>query len=313
MARTDGTIIGCGRAGCSDIYNAADEATALGEIRSAVSDALDAASVTAADLRAGAFSLAGADWPEDIELLENAVREFGFGQQTLVVNDAIGALRAGTPDGVGVGVTCGTGIAIGALNAEGKIWYSGHWPVAAGGAELGWRALRAVYAAHLGVARDTALTEGILKYFGLESVEAVLHRTTARGTNWGAQQQAKLAPILLDKAALDDDVALGIAVQAATRHADAALIAASAVGLRDRAFRLVLNGGVLRHPSGLLEQLICERVAELAPAAEMVHDPPEPVVGAVLLALDLAEHKSNGSVLDRLLETLPGRELFATS
>ena len=313
VASADGSVVGAGRAGCSDIYNAEDEATALGAIRSAVNDALDAASASAADLTVGAFSLAGADWSEDIELLESAVQGFGFGNQTLVVNDAIGALRAGTPDGVGVGVACGTGIAIGARNAEGKIWYSGHWPVAAGGAELGWQALRAVYGAELGLARDTSLTEGILEFFEAESVEAVLHGTTARGTTWNAQRQAKLAPVLLDKAALGDDVALEIAVQAAARHADAALAAANAVGLRDRPFRLVLNGGVLRHPSGLLERAIRERVQEMAPAVETVHDPPEPVVGAVLLALDLAHGKSGALALERLLATLPGQELFATS
>ncbi|HZG66384.1 MAG TPA: BadF/BadG/BcrA/BcrD ATPase family protein, partial [Herpetosiphonaceae bacterium] len=313
VARADGTIVGGGRAGCSDIYNAKDEETALGELTSAVAVALDAASASASDLRASAFSLAGADWPEDIEFLNTAVREFGFGRQTLVVNDAIGALRAGTPDGVGVGVTCGTGIAIGALNAEGKIWYSGHWPVAAGGAEMGWQALSAVYAAHLGLGRPTALTEGVLEFFGAESVEAVLHKTTHRGANWGAQQRARLARILLDKAGLNDDVALEITGQVAARHADAALAAAGAVGLRQCHFRLVLNGGVLRHPSGLLEHLICERVAELAPAVELVHDPPESVVGAVLLAFDLAGCSRDRSRLDRLLATLPGRELFATS
>ena len=221
VAKPDGTIAGCGRAGCSDIYNAKDEATALGEIRSAVCKALDAASATTSDVCAGAFSLAGADWPEDIELLARAVQEFGFGQRTLVVNDAIGALRAGTPDGVGVGVACGTGVAIGALNGEGKSWYSGHWPIAVGGAELGWQALRAMFAAHLGLARDTVLTEGILEFFRADSVEAVLHRTTARGMSWGAQQQARLARVLLDKAARVDDVATEITLQAAKRNADA--------------------------------------------------------------------------------------------
>jgi N-acetylglucosamine kinase-like BadF-type ATPase len=313
VAKTDGTIVGCGRAGCSDIYNARDEETALGELRSAVTDALEAASASACDLRASAFSVAGADWVEDIELLDTAVREFGFGQRILVVNDAIGALRAGTMDGIGVGVTCGTGIAIGALNAEGKVWYSGHWPVAAGGAELGWQALRAVYAAHLGLARATALREGVLEFFGAESVEAVLHRTTARGAKWGAQQQARLARVLLDKAVLHDDVALEIIVQAAANHAEAALAAADAVGLRHRPFRLVLSGGVLRHRSGLLKRLIRERVAQLAPAVEVVDDPPEPVVGAALLALDLASCPSAQYRMDRLVATLPGRELFATS
>jgi N-acetylglucosamine kinase-like BadF-type ATPase len=312
VASRDGTVLGAGRAGRSDIYNAEDEAVAIDAMRSAVDDALAAASVPREAIVAGGFSLAGADWPEDIELLEKAVRRLGFGQQIEVVNDAIGALRAGTPDGIGVGIACGTGIAIGARNAEGKIWYSGHWPVAAGGAELGWEALRAVYAAELGLAPETSLTQGILEHFEVDKVEEVLHKTTARGNTWSAPKQARLAPLLLDHAHAGDAVACEIVTAAAGRHAAAALAAADAVGLRDEPFRLVLNGGVLRHSSRLLETLIRSRVEELASAVETVHDPPEPVIGSVLLALDLTEYEDSAAVVERLVETLPGPELFKT-
>jgi N-acetylglucosamine kinase-like BadF-type ATPase len=209
-----------------------------------------------------------------------------------------------------VGVALGTGIAIGARNADGKIWYSGHWPVAAGGAELGWRALRAVYAAELALAPATRLTEAMLAHFEVESVEEVLHRTTARGTNWSQQKQARLAPVLLDTASRGDDVAREIVLEAAARHADAALVAAEAVGLRQCPFRLVLNGGVLRHPSRLLEEAIRSRMEEMAPAVETVHDPPEPVIGAVLLAMDLTAAKDDAAVVERLVATLPEVDLF---
>lgn len=312
VAKPDGTIVGAGRAGCADIYNAEDEAAAIDAIRSAVAAALEAAGAACEEVLAGAFSLAGADWPEDIDLLENAVQRLGYGRKTQVVNDAIGALRAGTPDGIGVGVTCGTGIAIGARNAEGKIWYSGHWPVAAGGAELGCEALRAVYAAELGLAPETSLTEAMLEHFKATSVEDVLHSTTARGAVWEAQQQARLAPVLLDTAARGDEIATEIVLEAAARHAEAALAAAAAVGLRQSPFRLVLNGGVLRHPSRLLEGAIRSRIEEVAPAVETVRDPPEPVIGAVLLAMDLTDKLDGPAVLERLAATLPGPDLFKT-
>ena len=90
------------------------------------------------------------------------------------------------------------------------------------------------------------------------------------------------------------------------------ILLAGAVGLRGQPFRLVLNGGVLRHPSRLLEHLIRSRVEELAPDVETVHDPPEPVIGAALLALDLAEHETGPAVVQRLVESLPGPELFKT-
>lgn len=121
VARGDGVILGTGRAGCSDIYGATSPAAAIVEIERAVNAALTEARILPSELSAGAFSLAGADWPEDFRLLEDALRARGYGRRIRVVNDAIGALRADSPDGAGVVVSCGTGAAIGARGTDGRI------------------------------------------------------------------------------------------------------------------------------------------------------------------------------------------------
>jgi N-acetylglucosamine kinase-like BadF-type ATPase len=312
VATRAGKVRGAGRADGSDIYNAESEKAALAEVRRAVEAALGQAGATPADLAASTFSLAGADWPEDITLLCEAIGQFGFVREYRVVNDAIGALRAGTPDGVGVVVTCGTGIAIGAQNAQGEVWYSGHWPVAYGGFELGNAALRAVYEAELGLGPQTSLTGAVIAFFAVETVSDVLHRCTARQSGWCFRMVAKLAPILLDEAAKGDAVACDIVHRAGQRNADMAITAARALDLHAAPFRLVLSGGVLRHPSGLLRKAISARIAEATPFAETVPDPPEPVVGAVLLAIDLLGDLAPQSARDRLFATLPGPELFET-
>ena len=260
VATSEGEVLGTGRAGASDMYNAVSEAAAVNEVRVAVTRALESAGVDASDLAIGAFSMAGADWPEDFIFLNDTFRGFGFGRVTHVVNDAIGALRAGTPDGVGVAVVLGTGIAIGARNAQGDIWYTGHWPVATGGAELGNRGLQAVYEGHLGLGPATALEEGVLAFFGVPTAEDVLHRCTMRGFTRSQCDQARLAPIVLDYAAQGDEVALTIVREAGARNARVALFAARTLGLDQSPFRLVLAGGVLRHPSGLLRRAIRDSV-----------------------------------------------------
>jgi N-acetylglucosamine kinase-like BadF-type ATPase len=312
VATAEGTVLGAGRAGPSDMYNAVSEAAALSEVRTAVTRALDKAGVDASELATGAFSMAGADWPEDFIFLNDTFRGFGFGRVTHVVNDAIGALRAGTPDGVGVAVVLGTGIAIGARNAQGDIWYTGHWPVATGGAELGNRGLQAVYAGHLGLGPATSLEEGVLAFFGVPTVEDALHRCTARGFRRSQCDQARLAPVVLDYAARGDEVALVIVREAGEQNARVALFAARTLGLDQAPFRLVLAGGVLRHPSGLLRRTIRDYVKAEVPGILVVDDPPEPVVGAVLLAMDVGEMPSGAAVRERVVETLPGRELFET-
>jgi N-acetylglucosamine kinase-like BadF-type ATPase len=312
VAAPDGTILGAGRSGRSDIYNTPCEHDAVLEVRQAILAATKAAGVSTADIMSSVFSMAGADWPEDVSFLTNEFQELALGKSILVVNDAIGALRAGTPDGVGISITVGTGIAIGARNSDGRTWYSGAWPIAYGGVELGERALRAVFDADLGLGPPTALTDNVIAFFDAVSVEEVLHRSTARGTDRHWLQQARMAPLLLDAAAQGDEVACAIITEAAIRDADVALIAARAVGLDRAPVRCVLSGGVIRHSSGLFEQIIQSQIEAAIPGVEVLHDPPEPVVGAVLLAAEHAGLGAGEAMRQRLRETMPGASLFAT-
>jgi N-acetylglucosamine kinase-like BadF-type ATPase len=121
VAGPDGAVLGAGRGGPGDIYGAAGEAAALAEIERAIEAALRDAGVDPAAIDAAGFSMAGADWPEDFALLEAAMAERGYGRRRTIVNDAIGALWAAIPDGVGLVIACGTGAAIGARGAAGRI------------------------------------------------------------------------------------------------------------------------------------------------------------------------------------------------
>ncbi|HEU0114183.1 MAG TPA: hypothetical protein VFQ80_05885, partial [Thermomicrobiales bacterium] len=77
VAGPDGGVVGAGRGGPGDIYGALGETAALAEIERAVAAALRDAGVTAAEIEAAGFSMAGADWPEDFALLEAAMAERG--------------------------------------------------------------------------------------------------------------------------------------------------------------------------------------------------------------------------------------------
>jgi N-acetylglucosamine kinase-like BadF-type ATPase len=63
VAGADGRVLGTGRAGCADIYNAPTPDRALDAIAAAVGAALAEAGMRADELAAAAFGLAGADWP----------------------------------------------------------------------------------------------------------------------------------------------------------------------------------------------------------------------------------------------------------
>src|SRR5688572_16516752 len=311
VARRDGLIMGTGRAGCGDIYGTTSREVAITEIERAVDAALTEAGIQPTELSAGAFSLAGADWPEDFRLLEDAMRARGYGQNIVIVNDAIGALRGGSPDGTGVAVACGTGAAIGARHPDGRTWHSSFWQEPQGAGELSSRALRAIYRAELGIDPPTTLTEQILAAFAARSVEEILHRLTARDIprpeNW-----RQLVRPLFDAADAGDAAARQIIISHGKALGDYAIAAARQVGLLEVPFTLVLTGGVLRHPSPLLRDSLVARVHTAAPGVRVTQSRFEPAAGAVLLALELARIEADPTLLERLETTLPGAAFFAT-
>ena len=140
VATPDGTVVGRGRSGCSDIHNAPSVEVALDAMAAACQDALFEAGIAASDVSAACFNLAGADWPEDFDLLRRAIPELvGLPQAPLVVNDAIAPIRAGTADGAGVSVVCGTFGTTAARNRDGHTYHVGFWPDRTGARGLGQR------------------------------------------------------------------------------------------------------------------------------------------------------------------------------
>ena len=303
VATRRGEIVGAARNGSSDIHGRNVE-QALDNVVGAVREAIAAAGGAAKDVTAAVMSLCGADWPEDFDVYLGALRErVPLATTPVVLNDGFGALRAGTPDGVGVAITVGTGLAIGARGPDGRRWHSGYWPEPAGAHELGRRALVAIVRADLGIDDGTAMRGPALATVGVDSVEALLHAMTRLRPD--PVPTDRLTPILLAAAADGDGPARRIVAEAASRIADYGLAAARAVGLV-AGYPLVLAGGVLRHPSGVLEAAIASCMTG---AGTVTRPDVEPAVGVLLLAFDEAGLVPDG---DLLRATMPPASLFET-
>jgi N-acetylglucosamine kinase-like BadF-type ATPase len=308
LSDATGRIVGSGRAGPCNIYDAVPKA--LEALDSAVGQALTSANSKLERVAATCLSATGADWPEDFALFEDCLAQRRH-RRVCVVNDAMGALRAGSADGPGVVVVCGTSAGIGAKSPAGAMWHSSFWQEPEGAEQLGRTALRAVYRAELGLDPPTSMTAPLLEFHGLHSVEALLHAHTARDHR-AAQRVGQLARILLDEAANGDEAAQRIAHAHGELLGDYAIIAARKVGLLDSAFKLVTAGGVMRHRSRLMANALLSRVLEVAPRAELIHSPLEPVAGAVFLALELAGVTVTDALRSNLTASLPDAALFHT-
>jgi N-acetylglucosamine kinase-like BadF-type ATPase len=292
-----GRVAGASRGGCSDIYGAASPAEAIAEIVGAASAALAAAGVAAGELAVAAYSLAGADWPEDFRLLEEELAAaLPTVRPPLVVNDAVGALWTGPARGRGAAAVCGTYASVAAAGPAGT-WHSSFWAEPAGAVHLAEAALRAACQAELGTGPATALRERIVAAGGCASVEQLLHRHTARSAPPRAEI-ARLAPTILDVADEGDVVARRLVAEQAEAIARSVRAGVARAGVASP-HPLVLAGGLFRHRSALL----AEDLGAALPDARITVSAAQPVAGVAVMAAERA-----GMALDaeRLLGEAPG-------
>jgi len=247
--------------------------------------------------------VAGADWPEDFRFLRHELEARTLGRAVAVYNDAMGPLRSGSANFTGVAVVCGTGGATGGRGPEGRIWHASWWQDTQGSRALGGEALWAIYHAELGIAPPTALTTAILAQYGEASVEALLHRFTARLIDSRPGTEAA-GRVLVREAEAGDAVAAGIIRSHGARLGEYALAVARRVGLGIGPLTVVMDGTVLRH-SPLMRTALLARIQEERPEVSATVPTIPPAAGALLLALQGSQNCLSPRIENQVRATLP--------
>jgi N-acetylglucosamine kinase-like BadF-type ATPase len=253
------------------------------------------------------YTLAGADTRADVRALSTALEERGFAGEQVVLNDAFGALRAGTDRSWGVVVICGHGVNAAGVAPDGRSVrldalgaISGDW---GGGTDVGWEGLAAAVRARDGRGPRTRLERDVPAAFGLRSPAAV---TSAMYTGRVAERRiGELAPVVFAAAGAGDAAARRIV----DRLADEIVTMAGAMIRRLHLTRLdpevVLAGGVFRTKDSDFRERIAAGVQGVAPRATVVGLAAPPVAGAALIGLDrLAGSPVSGSLADDLRRTI---------
>ena len=236
-----------------------------------------------------AVYLAGADLPIEVERLQAAVSAPAWARRSIVDNDCLAMLRAGTSMPDAVTVVCGAGTNCMGRAADGRTArflalgpISGDW---GGGQELAELALSLAARGEDGRGRPTALTAAVAAHFGLPTVEAVslaLHFGDLR-----VDRIPELAPVLFEVAATGDEVAGSLIRRQSEEVLAQHRVAAARLDLLNRPHALVLGGGVLRARHPQLHDLIAAGARAQAPAVEITVLEAPPVAGSALLALDI--------------------------
>lgn len=238
-------------------------------------------------LALAAVYLAGADLPEELVMLTDAVTEAGWADKSIVDNDTMALLRAGTQAPDAVAVVCGSGINCVGRAADGRMvrfpalgMITGDW---GGGDELGLNALWHATRAEDGRGPATALTSAIASFFELPNAAAVA--AAAHLDPSVAARLPSLTPVLFAVAAEGDEVARSVVVRQGEEVALLATAALRRLDLLSVPATVVLGGGVLRSLDPLLHRVIRTSLAEVAPLAEITVVTDPPVVGSALLGL----------------------------
>jgi N-acetylglucosamine kinase-like BadF-type ATPase len=232
--------------------------------------------------------LAGADLPEEIDLLTAAVTAEGWADVVRLENDTVALLRAGTDAADAVAVGCGSGTNCVGRTADGRTArfpslgrVSGDW---GGGGDLAQLALWHAVRAHDGRGPASDLAKAVADHFGLPDPEEVGKQVHLGTIAWA--ELAPLTPLLFEVAAAGDAVARSVVARQAEEVIALATVAARRLDLLDASFVVVLGGGVLRARHPLLMSPIEDGIRSAAPKATVTVVDAPPVLGAGLSALD---------------------------
>jgi len=290
VALKDGRILGEGRSEGACYFTMGLE-KAKSAIMKAVSQALAESGLTVNDISVVIGGLAGANWPDEIEMLENEMKSLFKVKNAYVWNDCVIALRAGTDSDCGIVLCCGSGMNS-AVAVDGEISYVFNNYIESmdqGGQGLGHRVFQAVFQSHMKVIRPTSLTKRIMDYFGYEDMDALLL----------AYQRGKLAKPIKDVALLlfeeannNDEEALEIIYSYGKSISKYVISAVRRYDIDTKKCEVVLSGGIFKTDNPLLVETVCTHIHRVYSDLKIIQARYEPVVGAVLMGLDMVEEKN---------------------
>lgn len=237
----------------------------------------------------GVYCLAGADLPVDHRRISDELARHRWTARNLVRNDTFAVLRAGTDNGWGVGVVCGTGMNCSGIGPDGRVVrfaalgeLSGD--LAAGGGWLGRRALGVAVRARDGRGPRTALERLVPAHFHMSSPAAVMEAIYVGRLE--ARELLNLPPLVFKAASGGDQVAQRMLDDVADEVVSMATATIRRLRVASRAVEVVLGGGIFRSEDGSFAGRIDDGIREVAPSARVKRLEAPPVLGAALIGLD---------------------------
>jgi N-acetylglucosamine kinase-like BadF-type ATPase len=287
IADATGGVVGFGKGGPGNHETVGYDGFQA-SLQTAVGQALISAGLEVHAIAGAGFGIAGYDWPSETENMLAVIHSLGLRAPVRAVNDAILGILAGSPEGWGVAVVSGTG-----CNCWG--WDASREHIAqmtggglamgegAGGTELVEKAVQTVARAWTGRGPATVLTKAFSDYVrALDAADLIDGLMNAR-----YHLSARAAPLVFQAAAGGDSVAQEIIRWAGRELGEMAVAVIRRLHFEAQAFD-VIPVGSLYEGSPLLAEIMMQTVHAVAPNARLTLLAAPPIVGAVLLGMEIA-------------------------
>ncbi|MEA5013385.1 MAG: BadF/BadG/BcrA/BcrD ATPase family protein [Candidatus Limiplasma sp.] len=282
----NGVILGAGSAeGACHFLVGMDKA--MKAARSAAEAAMRSAGVGPGSIGRVSAGMAGANWPNEFEMLTRELEALFHPAKATVYNDCVPALYAGSQSANAVILCAGTSFNAAVLKKRKVVWIYNNYTesVDEGGKSLATRAMESVFRSMTGMGPQTSLKERALEFFAYDDMLSML-LDFSRGC---MRKPLKDFAVVVDEEAMcGDEVALNAQYEfglSVSRYATAAL---KRYELVNEPADIVLSGGIFKARSVVMVDAIRTQVHRVAPKARIVEALYEPVVGAYELALDPA-------------------------
>ncbi|WP_342663526.1 N-acetylglucosamine kinase [Paenibacillus pinihumi] len=280
-----GRLLGQGSGGNGNHQTAFEGARA--SIDQACTQALEMAGVTKEEVAFAFFGLAGADREVDYRILRPMIASLGFADYDLSCDTIIG-MRAGTKNSYGAVIISGTGFNSAARNAQGEELQYGGFGYLFGdgrgsGSDLAVHAFRSAVRGWDGRGKPTLLSEIVPHKLGYASLQEMYDDVLDNGK----RPPFSLAKVVFEAAGQGDEAAIDILEEAGREHGNAANALIRRLGMEQEEFDVVLTGSVLSKGStSHMVDAIRAEINCVAPKASIVKLTVDPVVGAVMSAMD---------------------------
>ncbi|MCP4643619.1 MAG: hypothetical protein GY851_24435 [bacterium] len=285
----EGNILGLGRAGTGN-YEVDGVEPAAAENRKAVEGALADADLAMSDIAGVGMGIAGADLPEDYDMLEEKMFTPLLGDTPRAFrNDSMGGLRGGTREPVGIVIACGTGCVCAGRNRAGEEsrvgGLGGEFGDECSGTDLGRLGLVRVWQARDEIIPPTLLAGKFVEKGGAKDVEDLFYKVY-RGEVTEAQLQP-MAKLVFDAAFEGDSAACGILEAGGRYLATMVNAVARRLDMTRDVFEVVMAGSVFKGSSPVLIDAMRTGIHGACPKARLIMPMFEPVVGTLLMGMEL--------------------------